>query len=146
MTSTEMWPDLGDAYRQAGVTSSTELFFYTAEIRIISIIRKKELCASVGNDFEGRPHMATFDFNLDQFKLLIRGLCDVEQAKEIIAEYQRTRPPNYLTLPAPIIVPAIRCRIGRPVRGARESFVPFIVKEFHTKLGADPRCQSPTRA
>lgn len=130
-------PDLGEAYMRAGVTNATVLFFYGPVVEHISVMTRDALCASVGIDYEGDPHLATFDFDLNQFKALIRDMFEPEQSAEIIALCTRTKAPGTFTLPYPIQIPAIRCRLGRPKRGAHDSFVPFVVKHFQTELGTD---------
>jgi len=121
-----MKPDLGLMFLRKGVSRDVTLSFYEMPLREIDFVSPHTYSVMYDIPVDGEVYAASFDFSDDIFGELIARL-PVEVRKNFGASLNGRRFPFRASLPAPVTLSVVECRLGAKQSGANEEFVPLVI-------------------
>ena len=123
-------PDLGQYIKKGFGTYGTH-HFYGAIIKELFYTEKNLYTFSCTMTFEEVTYAVTFDFTQMQLFGLLQELGNEELMTQILPVFGVPfTEPQKLVLEDNIISVEVECKLGQPVKGAHEIFIPFLVQKF----------------
>jgi len=123
-------PDLG-LYMKNNLSAVDSHHFYSVLISELFYVAKNLYSVNCSITLDNDEYAVSFDFNEMQLFELLQNLGNEELMTLILPVFGVPfTEPQKLVLEDNVIAVEVECKLGQPVKGAYEIFIPFIVDKF----------------
>ncbi len=124
-------PDLGKRLAASGLDSDTSVTFFDVSVTEITFVQRGQHTILFEYPHEGTDYAVSLDFGMEIINDILGSLSPGELHSVLSRPVESV--PFVMSLPRPIVLTSVECRLGEMQCSVHESFVPFVASRVEVE-------------